>query len=220
MSRAASKRAQVEQAAAEAAERVDRAEVQGRQLGLFAPAEPAAAAGVPEAAARGPGRPKGSRNRSSSRLRDWLATRGYRQPEEALAELAGLAGRGDAVAVAMARAEQILAWAGDGAGDSASRPTAEQRLAVFFQVWREMGRAMDALLPYGLEKASPDAAAAPVTFITLPGGVAPAQPGDGARVIDGRAWAAQASDYAPPPLPGEVERNQSVDDANGEGSDG
>ena len=223
------KSAQAEQQAAAAAERIGRAREAGEQLSLLAPAAPEAAspAAQGEGERRGPGRPLGSRNRAKrAELRKLFAARGWAMPEDQLARLAGLdLGRGDLFTQAMARAEQLLAWAQDGAReeeDDAGRksvpaPTMGQRLSLALSLLGEMRRAQEALLPYGLAKVTPDQAAPPVTFITLPGAPAQGAPGDGARVVEGVSRRVEASDYAPPPLPAEIERNQGLaDDADPE----
>ena len=209
----------------EAEKRLAAAQATGQQLGLFAaPASPADPADLPAPA--GPGRPKGSRNRRTSKLRQMLAARGYRMPEDVVGELAGLGADVSQVELAMRRAEQVAAWlkgfplghdkagAAVGAGSTLSR---SEVLGLFHTILREQGDAAAALLPYGLERLTPDSGpvVAP-TVIMLPGG---AQPGDQARVIEGRA-SDRASEMAPPPMPGEVEGNQWLTDAPRAQSDG
>lgn len=202
-------RTATEERAAQAAARLDQARRVGSQLSLLAteasPADPA------EIAPRGPGRQPGSRNRRTSKLRAMLAARGYRMPEDLVAETAGLTARGvTGVELAMQRAEQVAAWLEAGNGLPLKR---DQLLGLFVAIWKEQNGAAAALLPYGLEKLTPDTAPAQVTTIVMPG--AP-QAGDRARVID-----ADAADLAPPPLPGEVERNQGLGGADrGQSDDG
>lgn len=212
------KRAELETKAREAVGRLEKARAIGRQLELLpVPASPEDPGELEAAAApRGPGRPPGSRNRSSSKLRRMLAARGFRMPEDVLVETAGLASRETALDLAMTRAEQVLAWA---FGPNAS-PHGGQRLAAFLAIIKEQTNAASALLPYGLEKMNPDQAptGAP-TFIVLPGGAAP-RPGDRARIVDHQA-APSASDAAPPPMPEEIEENQGLardDPAQSDGS--
>lgn len=194
-----------------AAERLDAARVVGRQLDLI-PAE-ASPADVAELEPRGRGRPAGSRNRRSSKLRQMLAARGFRMPEDVVAETAGLGARGlSGVELAMARAEQVVAWLEGRAPGGAAMKRAEV-LGVFVTCWKEQNAAAAALLPYGLEKLTPDQAPAAVTNIVMPGA---AVPGDRAKVIDGSL----ASDLAPPPMPGEVERNQGLAPGAARQSDG
>ena len=209
----------------EAEKRLAAAQATGQQLGLFAaPASPADPADLPAPA--GPGRPKGSRNRRTSKLRQMLAARGYRMPEDVVGEMAGLGAGVSLVELAMQRAEQVAAWlkgfplghdkagAAVGAGSTLSR---SEVLGLFHTILREQGDAAAALLPYGLERLTPDSGpvVAP-TVIMLPGG---AQPGDQARVIEGRA-SDRASEMAPPPMPGEVQENQWLTDARPAQSDG
>lgn len=201
----------------EAERRLAAAQAAGRQLGLFAaPASPAEPEDLP--AARG--RPKGSRNRRTSKLRQMLAARGYRMPEDVVGEMAGLGAGVSQVELAMQRAEQVAAWLkglpvgwkdGVAYGEDAALTRGEM-LALFHTILREQGDAAAALLPYGLERLTPESGpvVAP-TVIMLPGG---AQPGDQARVIEGRA-----SDMAPPPMPGQVEQNQWLTDARPAQSD-
>lgn len=217
--------------AALAAERVERAAKGGEQLGLFAapasPADPASIPALPSApggnGAAGAGRPKGSPNKRDSKLRQMLAARGFRMPEDVLAEMAGLSDRQGRplIVQAMAMAEQVLAWAHEGCVDKngmPTRPEPGERRATLLAILGEMRRAGDALLPYGLAKMSPDTAVnVQATTIVMPGA---ARPGDGARVVEGRAAQVGPSDFAPPPLPGETVENQSLDDSAEAQSDG
>jgi hypothetical protein len=202
-----SKLAVFEVKAREAAGRLDRAAGLGRQLSLI-PAE-ASPADPGELERRGPGRPQGARNKRTSKLRQMLAARGFRMPEDVLSEIAGLSARVSSVELAMQRAEQVLAWAHDGAEEPA---TPGQRLAVFLACHKEATQAAAALLPYGLERMTPDQVAPAVTVLQLPG---QARPGDRARVIEG-----SASDCAPPPLPLKFVENQAVEFGQDPGSDG
>lgn len=227
MSGGGSNLSRAQREAAEAAARLERARDAGQQLSLIAPTEPEAAPPAAQGAPRKPGRPKGARNRAKTELRQLLAARGARMPEDVLAELAGLTRRGDPLALAMERAERLLAWAQDGArptlgadGTKDTKPTTGQRLDLVVTILREMRAAGDALLPYGLAKVTPDqGGGAPVTFINLPAPVAQGAPGDGARVIEGEARTVAASVYAPPPMPSQPQRNQEVSSDEDEGSD-
>lgn len=192
--------------AREAAARLDRAAEVGRQLSLIpAPASPVDPA---ELAPRGPGRPAGAKNKRTSKLRQMLAARGFRMPEDVLAELGGLSSRETSVELAMHRAEQVLAWA---FGGETAAPGA--RLAIFLAIFKEQAHAAAAMLPYGLEKMTPDQGATTAPVVLVMPGQAP-QAGDGARVIE-----ASASDMAPPPMPGQIERNQQVSADRPEPSD-
>lgn len=205
--------------AREAAERLELAQAVGQQLSLLAvEASPADPADLPA----GPGRPKGSRNRRTSKLRQMLAAKGMRMPEDVVAETAGLNARVSGVELAMQRAEQVAAWltrfpvGTDKNGDTYGQGmtlTRGQMEGLFLSIYREQGDAAAALLPYGLERLTPEAGpvVAP-TVIMLP---TAGQPGDQARVIEGRA-----SDMAPPPMPGQVEQNQWLTDAPRAQSDG
>lgn len=145
-----------------------------------------------DAAPRRPGRPKGARNKAKTGLADWLAAQGYRAPGEQLAALAGLATRSDPTLQAIQRTEAIAAALG------VTGPKA--RLALFFQIIREMRQAADALLPYTAEKITPDVAAASVVQIGIMG-----------RPTQGAAGALAAG-MGPPPMPqAKAVENQTVD---------
>ena len=191
--------------AREAADRLERAASIGRQLSLIA--TEASPADVAELERRGPGRPVGARNKRTSKLRAMLAARGFRMPEDVLAEIAGLSSRETSIELALARAEQVLGWA-----FGTAEPSGGQRPAGFLAGFKEQTSAASAMLPYGLEKMTPDAAPAAAVTLVLPNGGAP---GDDARVIEGAAM----SDLAPPPMPGEIKRNQSVSERDPDQSD-
>ncbi len=188
-----------EQQARAMAQRIADAKEAGAQLDMFAvppsPEDPETE--VDER--RGPGRPKGARNKSKSPMRALLAARGYRQPEDVLTELAGLHSRESLDEQAMRRAERLLAWAKAGAADGGTVTTG-QRVGLALQFLGMMKSASDSLLPYGLAKMSgDDAGAAPATFVVLPGGRGAPDPAESARTIDHRPA------MAPPPLPGEAD---------------
>ena len=158
-------------------------------------------------ARRGPGK-------ALSQMRKWLEARGYRLPEDVLAEMAGLATSQDAVLEAMTKAERILAWAQAGDLDGKT-PTMAMRVNLFMQVYTVQLRAAEALLPYGAPKATPDVNVAQAVQIVMP-----AAPGDGATVVNQAARAPVGrSDVAPPPLPKEIEQNQPLADADPTQSD-
>jgi hypothetical protein len=194
------------------AERIERAAELGQQL-TFLPDEVPGEGDQGEGGAVG--RPAGARNKASSQMRDWLAARGFRLPEEVLVQMAGLDAQEDAVLVAMARTERILAWAFDVGEDvplpkgTARVATPAKRLEVFMQVFTIQLRAAEAMMPYGAAKASPDISVTQRTTIVMPGAAGPADPAASARDVtprsDGR--------MRPPPLPGEMQRNQGVADA-------
>lgn len=191
--------------AAKAAERIERAARMQDQLSFLPAAGPAAEVEADEP--RGPGRPKGSKNRSSSELRRYLAAQSYRMPEQQLAQLAMLDAQGDVFIALMERAEQLIAWAGGSAGDRG-------RLGVFFELLKEAQKANAALLPFGLGKLTADVAVQQNVSITMPAPL-PVQAGDQAKIVD-----APARRMAPPPMPGEIQQNQQVSEASGARSDG
>jgi hypothetical protein len=161
-----------------AAERIARDDELRRQLTLLPDEVPER---VEEGEARGPGRPKGAKGKVSSQVRDWLAHRGYRMPEEVLGEMLGMArGDTDLMAEAMIEAERVLAWAGDGARnviwngtrhvelEGPWQATPEQRLEVFKGIYAMKLRAAEALLPFGAPKASPEAGGGGTTVVMMP----------------------------------------------------
>ncbi|AZB54448.1 hypothetical protein EBL89_03590 [Cereibacter sphaeroides] len=186
---------QFERTAAEAAARIDQARAAGEQLELLPP-EPDTAQMLTEA--EGTGRGKG---KATSQLRAFLARKGLRMPEDVLAEMAGLASSDDAFVVAMKRTEQVLVWA-----HGHDRGSGKERLALFMQIYAAQLRALDALLPYGLAKVTPDMnVQQAVQVVVMPGGSAPAD-----RAAQARDVSPQARRMAPPPMPGQIEQNQQV----------
>jgi hypothetical protein len=182
-----------------AAERIEAARAAGQQLAL--PLADEAADGGALDARTGRGRGQG---KASSQMRDWLASRGYRMPEDVLAELAGLSTGEDAFMAAMLRAEQVLAWA-KGEGGAA---TPAQRLDTFKFVLTAMLRSGEALLPYGLAKVGGEAAPAQVVQVVVQGDRAvqagPTGPAAARDVTPG------ARRIGPPPMPHEMQVNQGL----------
>jgi hypothetical protein len=185
--------------AAEAVERIEDARAMGQQL-TFLPDEPQPGDGA--VAKRGKGK-------AQSELRNWLAARGMRLPEDVLVEMAGMASTEDVFTTAMARTEQLLAWAeaGDKGGRSASMA---MRLDAFRFVYTAALRAAEALLPYGLAKVTPDQGNTVVNQIIMPGAQAPVAGAD--RAAAARDITPQARRMAPPPMPHEIQQNQGLDD--------
>ncbi len=184
--------------AAEIADRVDEARTVGEQLTFLPDADGQGGKVVPDEK-RGPGRPSGSKNKTDSALRAWLAHNGYRMPEDQLVRIAGLASSDDVLIQAMAETEQVLAWATGSAnrgGDALGK-----RLETFFRIYTSKIRALEALLPYGMVKATPDVQVNQAVQVVVP----QVQPMPGAPRM--------ASDFAPPPMPGETLQNQQVIDA-------
>ncbi|SFY18469.1 hypothetical protein SAMN04244548_02991 [Paracoccus pantotrophus] len=192
--------------ARDAAARIDASRDLQQQLSLLP--DEAQGAGGETRRTRGAGK-------AMSQMRQWLAERGMRLPEEVLAEMAGLTSAENAFLATMAEAEQLLAWAQAGAKTGDDKPviqTMAARLATFQQLYAIRLRAADALMPYGAPKATPDAAPVNVTQIIVPGPAAlPAEP---SRTAD------QARDVTPgprrigpPPMPHQIQQNQQVDQA-------
>lgn len=206
-------RNQWEQTARQAAERIDRDRDLAEQLTMLPDDSGDLPAEVPTK-----GRPPGSTNKGSSQMREWLASRGLRLPEDVIVQMAGLSDSADAITTAMAKTERILAWAFDGAhiGDKAAPyATATMRLQTFMQVYTIQLRAAEALLPYGTPKASPDVQVTQQTTFILSGGQGPEQ---GQTIRDVTPQSGRS--MAPPPLPKETQQNQQVSEIKSEGSDG
>lgn len=197
-----------EELAADAAERVNEARALGQQLSLL-PDEAPEGGSVPARAVRGEGK-------AQSQLRKWVAARGFRMPEDVLAEMAGMATSDDVFTWAMARAEQVLAWgeAGDKAGRSASLT---MRVETFRLIYTAALRAAEAALPYGLAKVTPDVGTSITNTIIMPGAQAAAAPADRAEAA--RDITPQPRRMAPPPMPHEIQQNQGLGDGQQAGSD-
>jgi hypothetical protein len=214
---------QFEEMAVNAVRSIENSRELARQLTLL-PDEVAGAALVEGA------RPKRGQGKALNQMREWLAGKGYRLPEDILAEIAGLGSRESAMLTAMMQTEQILAWAGDGAVnlmfkpgvghveiEGPWRPTPEVKRQTFMQVYATMLRAAEAMLPYGAPKVTPDAGAGTVVNqIVVQGApsVAPAGP-SGPRDVTPKARR-----IGPPPMPGEVQQIQGVSASPVDSSDG
>jgi hypothetical protein len=188
--------------AREAAQRIEDARAAGEQL-TFMPDEPAPGAARP---ARGKGK-------ATSQLRDWCAAKGLRMPEDVLIEMAGMASTEDAFLTALARTEQVLAWAEAGATGykgAPVKPSMGQRLAAFQFVYTAQLRAAEALVGYGLAKITPDVVAPPAVqvFVAAPRAQDLGRPGDQARDVTPKAGR-----IGPPPMPMQGQRNQGVSEA-------
>jgi len=194
--------------ARDAAARIERARDAGEQL-TFLPDEPTP--GETERAKRGKGK-------ATSQLRDYLAARGLRMPEDVLVEMAGMASSEDAFVTAMARTEQLLAWAQDGAvayKGSPAAPSMAQRLAAFQFVFTAQLRAAEALMPYGSAKVTPDVAVTmPVQVVQMPA------PQASTRAEMARDVTPQPVRIGPPPMPGQIQQNQQVAEGAATVSDG
>lgn len=203
--------------AREAMGNIEAARAAGQQL-TFLPDEPQPDQG---------GRPARGKGKATSQLRDYLAAQGMRLPEAVLIEMAGMASNEDAFLTALARTEQVLAWAQAGARDTGyvtkdgvtreveldTRPTLAMRLQTFQFVLTAQLRAAEALLPFGLAKVTPDQGTTVVNTIVMP--AAPTIPaGQMARDVT-----PQPRRMAPPPMPHEMQRNQVLGDAASRHSD-
>lgn len=199
--------------ALQAAQRIDEAKAAGQQL-TFLPDEPS-----PEDSAR----TKRGKGKATSQLRDWLAARGMRMPEDVIIEMAGMASSEDTMLTAMAKAEQMLTWAQAGAasemvwvnseGERKTRPlrtepTMAERIEAFKFMYTIQLRAAEALVGYGLAKVTPeDAPQAAVQVFVAPGGSAQVRQDGADRARD---VTPQPGRLAPPPLPHEMQQNQQV----------
>lgn len=202
-----------EELARQAAQRVEASRALAEQLTLLPDARPGAALVEDGRARRGQGK-------ALNQMREFLAAKGYRLPEDVLAEMAGLASREDAILTAMVQAERILAWSGEGAVNRVFkpgvghveltgpwRPTPDQKLGTFMQVYAMMLRAADALMPYGAPKVTPETVTnQQVTQIVVQGAAVAAPTGP----AQARDVTPQARRIAPPPMPGETVENQEV----------
>lgn len=198
--------------AAAAARRIDGQRAAGRQLSLLPDEGPAP--GLPV------GQPVRGEGKASSQLRRWLAAQGLRLPEDILADVAGLGSADDAMVTAMAKAERLLAWAGEDAAEvkgAPKGPTLRMRLEAFQLFYAAALRAAEAALPYGLAKVTPETVTnQQVNQIIVQAGAVQAPRGaDLARDVT-----VTARRIAPPPMPDEIQRNQAVSRDDREGSDG
>lgn len=203
------KGSQFDDLARAAAQRIEEARAAGEQL-TFMPDEPAP----------GAARPPRGKGKATSQLRDWCAAKGLRMPEDVLIEMAGMASTEDAFLTAMARTEQVLAWAEAGATGykgAPVKPSMVHRLGAFQFVFTAQLRAAEALVGYGLGKVTPDVVAPPPVqvFVATPRGEAPARAGDQARDITPKPGR-----IGPPPMPVQGQQNQGVSEAAPVQSDG
>ena len=200
--------------AREMAERIERQREQGMQLALLPDEEP-----EQDQEQRQAGRPKGSRNKVSSQMRDWLAARGMRMPEDVLVQIAGLNTRDDAITLAMAQTERVLAWAYDGAHigkKAAPAPTAAMRLDVFRQQYTMILRAAEAMMPFTAPKVTPDVSVQQNTTFIMPAmPSAPADPSAQARDVTPR----MSARMMPADVAHEMQQNQKVSAASSPASD-
>lgn len=185
--------------ARDAAARIEADRAAGKQL-TFLPDEVQPGEGG-KAAGRGKGK-------AASMLRDWLAARGMRLPEDQLSAMAGLASGDDVFSHAMATAERVLIWAQDGATGYKGAPVAPsmaQRLDTFKFVYTAALRAAEALLPYGLAKVTPDAGSQQVVNILVAGPHAAPSARNEPRDVTPKAGR-----IGPPPMPARTQQNQRV----------
>ena len=190
--------------AAEAAERLDQARAAGKQLSFLA--DPDDQGGQLVEQKRGPGRPKGAKGKTETKLREMLAARGLRMPADVLAEIAGLTSRDDVMTATMADVERLLLYVG---GDA----TPAMRLGLFVDLYKVRLRAIEGMMPYVHAKVTPDGPTlVQSTTIMLP----PAPERPAGQVIEHQ----QRGAWAPPPLPQEIEGKQGLSDGGSGQSDG
>lgn len=145
---------------------------------------------------------KRGKGRALSSLREILAARGLRMPEEVLANIAGLDDPEGPVMAALKKAESVaLALYGHGQAPAAVR------LRLFEGFYAETRRALDALLPYGLAKITPEVNVQAVQIVQMPAPSAP-RGGDLARDIT-----PQPRRFGPPPMPHEMQQNQPLNNS-------
>lgn len=125
------------------------------------------------------------KGKALNQMREYMAAKGYRMPEEVLIQLAGLDSGLDVFDLAMRLTEDRLAWAFDGATVMRKGkrekvlPSPELRLRTFEGVLAVILRANEALMPYGTPKATPDAGSGPTVQVVVAGAPSP-------QVADGR----------------------------------
>lgn len=227
---------ETEELARSAAERIDEDRAQGRQLGLLPDPELPVLGGSGEAGAdggaggKGVGRPAGAKNKGSSQLREWMAARGLRMPEDVISEMAGLNAAGhDAFGFALAQTERLLAHVGGAAVNRIWTP--DKGHVVLAEAWKPSpgefidtfrffyGMARQAaadLMPYGTPKASPDVQVNQAVFVNVPAGPSrPVDRGDGARDVT-----PAARRMVPADVKRKNERKQQVDGTPAPHSDG
>ncbi|MEO1637759.1 MAG: hypothetical protein AAFU41_00760 [Pseudomonadota bacterium] len=209
--------------AAEAAERIDRQVELGQQLTLLPDAP------VPEAVDRKAGRPAGAKNKGSSQMREWLASRGYQMPEDVLVQMAGMASSHDVFTFAMVQAERMLSWAGDGAKnviwagpadghkvlDGPWQPSPADKIEAFKFCYQAALRAAEALLPYGASKMTPEVNVNQNTTVIVPAAPSSTPPGTDARVVN----APKGRRMMPADVAQEIEQNQDVTNSESDQSD-
>lgn len=176
--------------AAAAAGRIDAAREAG-QLSLFEGDQGGEAVG------------KRGKGKALSSLRELLAARGYRMPEQVLANMAALDDP-DGPAMAALKKSETVALAIYG---HAQAPAAV-RLRLFETFYAESRRALDALLPYGLAKITPDVTLQAVQIVQMP---APsAQQTAQHRADQARDITPPSRGFGPPPMPEQIEQNQAL----------
>ena len=193
-----------EELARKAVARVDDSRELQQQLSLM-PDEQVTAAGGDPKRGRGAGR-------AMSQMREWLASRGLRMPEDILTEMAGLDNRQHAFLATIADTEQLLAWAQAGAVGFKGSPAVQTmavRISTFMQPYAMKLRAADALIPYGVPKATPDVTQTNVTNIIVPGATAPAA-APPSRPDLARDVTPAARRIGPPPMPHQMQQNQGL----------
>jgi len=210
---------QFQKLAREAAARIERQHQMGEQLSFLPDEDGAETVAQDDEEGGKVGRPKGARNKVSSQMRDYLAARGLRMPEDVLAEIAGLTSREDAITLAMQQTERVLAWAFDGAHQSAMsspKPTAAMRLEQFGRHYAMILRAAEAIMPYTATKATPDAVINDNRTLILPAAPsAPADPAAAARDVSPRS----DRRMMPANVAWQIEQNQQLSPDASDGSD-
>jgi len=202
-----------------AAKRIDEARALDQQLTFLGDED-----GAPpvDTVDRKAGRPPGAKNKGSSEIKDWLGARGYRMPEDVLAKMAGLDNRDGAIVATIKDAEQVAAWAFEGAtvksGDRKGETieaTPAQKLQIFSTLYTMRLRAADALMPYTAAKASPDETPQRPVTVVVAGGQAPAS---GPQMRD--VTPENRPDLLPADVAWEIEQNQRVSKSDPDNSDG
>ncbi|OWV39411.1 hypothetical protein [Mameliella alba] len=222
---------ETEQLARDAADRIDQDRERGEQLGLLPEPELPPIGGQGAADGGGKvGRPAGAKNKGSSQLREWMAARGLRMPEEVIAEMAGLRATGlDAFGFALAQTERLLAHVGETAENriwtpdrghvvlaDAWKPSPGEFIDTFRFFYGMARQAAADLMPYGTPKASPDVNVNQAVFVNVPSG--PSAPAD--RGAQARDVTPSARRMAPADVRHGMQQNQGVGDGRDGQSDG
>ena len=218
----------IEQDMRVAAENIDQLILAGAQANLFPETHDPDGAVADENPKNAVGRPKGAKNKGSSKMRQWLDDSGFMSPEARMVEFSGLNSQQDVFAWAMKRSETLLIWFARGATvrvkitgatkskpatyeDRPWKPSAQDRMDTFKLVYGHARAATEAMMPYIGAKVTPDVVTnTNITQIVMP--ASQSHSGDGATVINGTS-------HAPPPMPQKQQQKQQLNNPDSDQSD-